>query len=122
MSTPRAPLDDWINGVFRPVIGFFAGLGLGYTAQLGQMAGWSLATVSLALAAVAFGVILATTWFDFGIDWVLRKIGLGDGIKPAREVATPQRAHWIVRFGWIIGLILGLVAAFILPPEVISWF
>ena len=120
MSRTAALWSDWIDALFRPVIAFFCGLVLGYIAKLAAVTTWWFAGgILVVLVLVALFVVLSDRLFSGGIDAIARKLGAGNGIKPSR---TPQKRHWFVSYGWLIGLVLGAVAVFILPPEVLEWF
>lgn len=118
--TKQSPIwHDWIDAVFRPVIAFFAGLVLGYLAQLAEVKGWVFAAGFGVVLLVLLGLFLLVnqlfeTTFRRFFEWV----GWGGGIKPSKIKHTP---HWFVRFGWVLGMILGVAAVFILPEEVLAW-
>ncbi len=121
--TDTAPLrEDIIDAVFRPVIAFFVGMALGYTAQLASDTGWPFAIGFTAVLAV---LALVSIWLYERLyrisDWLFEKTGLGAGLRT--QLATPpkRRKHWFVRFGWIIGLTTGVLAVFVLPKEALAW-
>jgi len=122
MSDRPVRIEDWINGTFKPVIGFFLGIALGYLAQLAAVAGVGLALSYGALVSLIFLlVVAASAGLDRVLDTILGKIGWGNGIKPARNPAPEPKLHWFVRYGWVLGMMLGLLAAFVLPKEMLSW-
>lgn len=114
--------EDIIDAVFRPVIAFFVGMALGYTAQLASDTGWPFA---IGFAAVLAVLALVSIWMYERLyrisDWFFEKTGLGAA--PRTQLATPPKRckHWFVRFGWIIGLTTGVLAVFVLPKEVLAW-
>lgn len=121
--TETAPLrEDIIDAVFRPVIAFFVGLVLGYTAQLASDTGWPFA---IGFTAVVAALGLIWIWLYERLhkisDWFFEKVGLGMGLRTQLAAPPKRRKHWLVRFGWIIGLIAGVLAVFLLPEEVLKW-
>ena len=115
MSRQTPSFDDLINGIFRPVIGFFVGIALAFTFQLAQNAGWIFAVGWAAFIALLFGaVILLDRFLGWGFDKLT-----GWGLKPAKPSAT--KAHWFVRFGWIAGVLSGFGAAYFLPEQMKAW-
>jgi hypothetical protein len=121
--TETAPLrEDIIEAVFRPVIAFFIGLVLGYTAQLAGTTGWPVAIAYTAILAV---LGLASVWLYERLrrvsDWVFEKTGLGAGLKQQLAAPPKRRKHWFVRYGWIAGLVLGFAAATLFPEEIMQW-
>ena len=110
--------DNVINGIARPLIGFFAGMALAYTFQLAQSAGWVFALGWLILICLLFGIVLL---IDRASDRFFDWIGWGLGVKSAKRRAAADKPHWFVRFGWIFGLSAGFAAVFVLPEEVLSW-
>lgn len=108
-------IDDIINGIARALIGFFLGMALAYTFQLAQSAGWLYAAGWAFFLAVLFGLVLV---FDRFLDWGFDKL-TGLGIKTNRKkTEKPQR---IVRFGWILGVMIGFGGVFLLPEGVQDW-
>lgn len=111
--------DDWIDAIFRPAVGFFIGLALGYGVQLAQISSWLFALGVLVVLACLFGAVLM---FDSAINRIVnvadRWLGGGVGIKPSKTKHIP---HWFVRFGWIFALVLGMVAVFVLPEGALAW-
>lgn len=106
--------EDLISGIFRPVIGFFVGLALAYTFQLAQSAGWVFALGWTVCVALLFGLVLV---FDRALDWVFDKLtgwGLKKQMRPPKAV-TP---HWFVRYGWIVGVVIGFCAVMMFPEQV----
>jgi hypothetical protein len=51
---------------------------------------------------------------DQGFDKILNPIGWRNGIRPA---PTKPEPHWLVQFGWMIGLTVGIFAFLYLPEE-----
>ena len=113
MSQRTPSFEDVINAIFRPVIGFFLGMGLAYTFQLAQSAGWIFALGWVAFLSILFGLVILLDRF---LDWGFGRL-TGWGLKPAKGGGDVEPAHWFVRFGWIIGLIVGFGAVFILPEQ-----
>lgn len=109
--------EDIINGIFRPVIGFFIGIALAYMFQLAQSAGWIFAVGWAVFLAVLFGAVVVLDRF---MDWGFGRL-TGWGLKKQMRPPKAQTPHWFVRFGWIIGLIAGFAAVFVLPEEALAW-
>ena len=121
--TPSAPLrEDFIDAVFRPVIGFFAGSALGYVVQLAGVSGWPIA---LAYTAILGVVVVVWIWMYERLrlisDWFLEKIGIAPRVKPQLRPIPKRKKHWFVRYGWIAGIAIGVLAVMIWPDEVSSW-
>ncbi|WP_333715071.1 hypothetical protein [Yoonia sp.] len=121
--TDTAPLrENIIEAVFRPVIAFLVGIVLGYTVQLAGITGWPIA---IAYTAILAGLVLASVWLYERLrrvsDWLFEATGLGAGLR--QQLATPpqRRKHWVVRFGWIVALLIGFVAVTLFPDEVMQW-
>ncbi len=110
--------DDIVNGVARPLIGFFLGMALGYTVELAGSTGWSIALSSAAFIAFLFGLVML---FYNVLDRFFDRIGWGTGVMAAKNKARAGKSHWFVRFGWIFGLIAGFAAVFVLPKEALAW-
>ena len=106
--------EDIINGVFRPVIGFFIGMVLAYTFQLAQSAGWEYAIGWTVFVGLLFGLVLV---FDRVLTWGFDKLtgwGLKTQLRPPKAV-TP---HWFVRYGWIFGVAVGFCVVLFFPEQV----
>lgn len=121
--TETAPLrEDIIEAVFRPVIAFFIGLVLGYTTQLAETTGWPFAIGYTAILAI---LAFASVWLYERLrrvsDWIFEKTGLGAGLRTQLVAPPKRRKHWVVRFGWIAGLIIGFLAAALFPQQVMRW-
>ncbi|MFO8125566.1 hypothetical protein [Yoonia sp.] len=110
--------DNIINGIARPLIGFFMGMALAYTFRLAQSAGWIFAVGWFVVLCLIFGlVVLLDRFLDWGFD---RLTGLG--VKSnGRTAGKAEGPHWFVRFGWIISMTVGFGAAFLLPDGVQEW-
>ena len=125
MSNNFPNIAGWIDGGFRLVIGFAVGMVLGYTAQLAEVSGWWFAAAVLVLSAF-FAIMLANAvWaLDNGVsrlfDWA-SGVKYPGGIKPAKNPAPEPKAHWVIRFGWVLALVLGAVSVYVLPEEVLAW-
>ncbi len=110
--------EDLINGIFRPLIGFFLGMVLAYTFQLANSAGWLFAVGWTAFVGILFGLVLV---FDRFLNWGFDRL-TGLGIKkPKRATGKDEKPHWFVRFGWVLGVIVGFGAVFILPETMLDW-
>ncbi len=125
MSSGSFNVMSLIDGVFRLVIGFFVGMALGYTAQLGEETSWWFAGGTLAVLAIFFFVMFKLFWsVDQGsrrlLDWA-SGVKYPGGIKPAKNPAPEPKPHWFVRYGWIPALVLGALAVYVLPEEVLAW-
>lgn len=119
MNLPSKFSYDWIDAVFRVVVGFFVGLLFGSVAKSAELSGWVSALGLGVAVCLVFGlVLLVMNWIDLGFDKVFNLIGWGNGIKPA---PTKSKPHWFVRFGWMFGLALGVLAYFYLPEGVLAW-
>lgn len=121
--TKNAPLrEDIIDAVFRPVIAFFVGMVLGYTAQLANDTGWPFA---IGLTAILAMLALLSIWMYERLyrvsDWLFEKTGLGAGLRPQLVAPHKRRKHRFVRYGWIAGLVAGVLSVFILPQEILEW-
>jgi len=111
--------DDWIDAIFRPAVAFFIGMTLGYVGKLAAISSLWFAAAVLFLGALFFMLILLVdTVFSRAIDTIARWFGAGIGIKPSK---TKHEPHWFVRYGWMFGLILGMLAVFYLPQEAMAW-
>ena len=110
--------DDTVNGIARPVIGFFLGLAMGYTVELAGSTGWWIALGSSAFIACLFGLVIL---FDSALRRFFDRIGWGTGVMAAKNKARAGKSHWFVRFGWIFGMIVGFAAVFILPEAALAW-
>lgn len=110
--------DDIVNGVSRPLIGFFLGMALGYTVELAGSTGWWIALSFAAFVAFLFGLVIL---FDNALRRFFDRIGWGTGVMAAKNKARAGTSHWFVRFGWIFGLIAGFGAVFVLPEEALAW-
>lgn len=121
--TETAPLrEDIVDAVFRPVIAFFVGMALGYTVQLASDTGWTFAIgFTAAIGALALVSIWLYWRFHRVSDWVLEKLGVAPRVKPQLAHPPKKQKHWFVRFGWIIGMVAGVLAVFVLPKEVLAW-
>lgn len=122
--TRSAPLrEDFIDAVFRPVIAFFVGMALGYTAQLAEVTGWAIA---MGYAAILALLALVGIWFYDRLhrvsDWIFEKIGIAPRPREQMVPIPKRRKHWFVRYGWVAGLLLGVTAVYVLPEEVLAWF
>ena len=123
MTQRPALLEDWINAIFRPVIGFFSGVFLGYMAQLAAISGWMFALgVAGFCALLVAGLVIVDRATDHGIDAIAQKLGWIGYVKHSKSEAKPSktkhRPHWFVRYGFIIGVLAGAGAVFYLPQEV----
>lgn len=110
--------EDIINGIARPVIGFFVGMAGAYVVQLAGGVGWPIALGFAAFIALLFGAVIL---FDRVLEGATDRLFGGSGIKPARKGVEQEKPHWFVRFGWILGLIAGFAAVFVLPEEILAW-
>lgn len=114
--------NDWIDAIFKPVVGFFAGMVIGHTAELASISNWWIALGVLAIISIGITLFFAIErGVDRGIgrffDWTIGSKYPG-GIKPSD---TPHKPHWFVRFGWFPALLLGLAAVLVLPEGALAW-
>ncbi|MEJ8562989.1 hypothetical protein QTO30_18410 [Yoonia sp. GPGPB17] len=109
--------EDIINGIFRPVIGFFLGMALAYAFQLAQSAGWMFAVGWAVFLMLLFGLVIVLDRF---LDWGFGRL-TGWGLKKPLRPAKAAQPHWLVRFGWVFGVIIGVGAVLLLPEEALAW-
>ena len=109
--------EDIINGIFRPVIGFFLGMVLAYTFQLALSAGGMFAVGWAVFLFVLFGFVIVLDRF---LDWGFGRL-TGWGLKKPLRPAKAEAPHWFVRFGLVFGVIIGFGAVFLLPEEALAW-
>lgn len=126
MSNGIGGMLDWIDGLFRFAMGFFAGMVVGYTAQLAEVTSWVFAVATLAvvtaLVVLSFKTYLAIDGaMQRFFDWI-GGVKYPGGIKPPKRPAPEPKPHWFVRFGWLPALVIGSVAVYVLPEEVLAWF
>ena len=121
MSRPMT-VPDWIDLIFKFVIGFFVGVFIAHVAELASIAGWWFAVgLAVVLMLILGAILVMDRWFERGMSSLFDKIGLGGGIKPARNPKPPAKRQWFIRFGWMFGLIIGALAVFFLPEGVLDW-
>ena len=121
--TESAPLrEDIIDAVFRPVIGFFAGIALGYMAQAAEVTGW---VVAVSLTAFFAFLAIAAVWLyerlDRLLNWLFEVTGLGAAPRKQLAARPVRRKHWFARFGWMFGTALGLLLAYLWPETALAW-
>ncbi len=121
--TKTSPLSaDIIDAVFRPAIGFFVGIALGYLVQLAGTTG--------VLPAIIYGTILIVIALLYlrlydrlwaASDWVFEKLGIAPAPRKQLAPIPKQRKHWFVRFGWIGAMTTAFFITMIWPETVQSW-
>ncbi|PJI92863.1 hypothetical protein BC777_1726 [Yoonia maricola] len=109
--------EDMINGIFRPLVGFFLGTALAYTFQLAQSAGWMFAVGWAVFLMLLFSLVLVLDRF---LDWGFGRL-TGFGLKKPMQPAKAETPHWFVRFGWVFGVIIGFSAVLLFPEEILGW-
>ena len=110
--------SELIDATFRPIIGFLVGMFLAYMTKLGGSAGWWIAVVAVGALFIFFAIMDVTDrWF-----WqVFDKLSGGGRVISPKRVKTPEKPHWLVRFGWLVAIVFGFALGFILPAGALAW-
>jgi len=107
---------DVIEAVFKFAVGFFLGIALGLIIELAFDGSVWLALIMCIVGAIIYW---GTLFFHYLLDGILSKLFPSWFYKP-RSVQKKDPTSFLQRFGFLIGLAVGVLTAFIAPSAVLD--